>query len=144
MTILESIHHSPPFSNEDTEVQRSHLLAQGHMATKEPLDKGEREKKADLKLSIHKTRITTFSPITSWQIDSETMDIVTDFIFLGSKITIDGDCSLEIKRRLLFGRKAMTNPDSILKSRATLCQQRSIESKLWFLQQSCMDVRAGP
>ena len=62
------------------------------MATKEPLDKGEREKKADLKLSIHKTRITTFSPITSWQIDSETMDIVTDFIFLGSKIAADDDC----------------------------------------------------
>ena len=87
------------------------------MATKEPLDKGEREKKADLKLSIHKTRITTFSPITSWQIDSETMETVRDFIFLGSKIAADGDCRHEIKRHLLHGRKAMANLDSILKSR---------------------------
>ena len=75
--------------------------------------KEEREK-AGLKLNIQKTKI---SPITSWQIDGGTMETVTDFIFLGSKITVDGDCSHEIKRRLSLGRKAMTNLDSILKSR---------------------------
>ena len=79
--------------------------------------------------------------ITSWQIDAETM---TDFIFLSSKITADGDCSHEIKRHLLLGRKAMTNLDSILKSRDIICQQRSILSKLWFFHKSCMDVRVGP
>ena len=70
-----------------------------------------------LKLSIQKTKIMAFSPITSWQIDGETVETVTDFIFLGSKITADGDCSHEIKRCLLLGRKAMTNLKSILKSR---------------------------
>ena len=74
-------------------------------------------KKAGLKLNIQKTKITESSPITSWQIDGETMELMTDFIFLGSKITAVGDCSHEIKRRLLLGRKAMTNLDSILKSR---------------------------
>ena len=73
--------------------------------------------KAGLKLNIQKTNILASSPITSWQIDGETMQTVTDFIFLGSKITANGDCSHEIKRCLLVGRKAMTNPDSILKSR---------------------------
>ena len=73
--------------------------------------------KADLKLKIQKTKIMAFSPITSWQIDEETVETVTDFIFLGSKITADGDCSHEIKRHLLLGRKAMTNLNSILKSR---------------------------
>ena len=69
----------------------------------------EESKKADLKLNIEKTKIMAPSPITSWQIDGETMETVTDFIFLGSKITMDGDCSPEIKRCLLLGRKAMTN-----------------------------------
>ena len=69
--------------------------------------------KAGLKLNIQKTKIMAFSPITSQQIDGETMETVTDFIFLGSKITADGDCSHEIKRRLLLGRKVMTNRDSI-------------------------------
>ena len=78
--------------------------------------KGESEK-AGLKLNIHKRKITASNPITLWQIDGETMETVTDFIFLGSKITADGDCSREIKRCLLLGRKAMTNLDSILKSR---------------------------
>ena len=73
--------------------------------------------KADLKLNIQKTKIMACGPITSWQIDGETMETVTDFIFWGSQITADGDCSHEIKRRLLLGRKAMTNIDSILKSR---------------------------
>ena len=70
---------------------------------------------ADLKLNIQKTKIMASSPITSWKIDGETMETVREFIFLGSRITADGDCSLEIKRRLLLGRKAMTNLDSILK-----------------------------
>ena len=75
------------------------------------------KEKAGLKLNIPKTKIMASGPITSWQIDGETMDTVTDVIFLGSKITADGDCSHEIKRRLLHGRKAMTNLDSMLKSR---------------------------
>ena len=77
----------------------------------------EESEKAGLKLSIQKTNIMASGPITSWQIDVETMETVTDFIFLGSKITADGDCSHEIKRRLLLGRTAMANLDSILKSR---------------------------
>ena len=77
----------------------------------------EVSEKAGLKLSIQKTKIIAFGPITSRQIDGETMETVTDFLFLGFKITADGDCSHEIKRRLLLGRKAMTNLDSILKSR---------------------------
>ena len=76
-----------------------------------------RVKKIDLKLNIQKTRIMASVHITSWQIDGEKMETVTDFIFLGSKITAEGDCSHEIKRRLLLGRKAMTNLDSILKQR---------------------------
>ena len=77
----------------------------------------EESEKAGLKLNIHKTKIMASGPITSWQIDGETMETVTDFILGGSRITADGDCSHEIKRRLLLGRKAMTNLDSILKSR---------------------------
>ena len=77
----------------------------------------EESEKSDLKLSIQKTKIMASSPITSWQIDGETMKIMTDFIFVGSKITVDGDCSHEIKRHLLLGRKAMIKLDSILKSR---------------------------
>ena len=77
----------------------------------------EESEKAGLKLNIQKTKIMASSPITLWQIDGETMETVTDFIFLGSKITADGDCGHEIKRCLLLGRKAMTNIDSILKSR---------------------------
>ena len=82
------------------------------------LMKGKEEsEKLDLKLNIQKTKIMTSSPITSWQIDGETVETVAGFIFLGSKITADGDCSHEIKRYLLLGRKVMTNLDSILKSR---------------------------
>ena len=73
----------------------------------------------------------------------EKMETVTDFIFLGSKITADGDCSHKIKRQLHLGRKAMTNLDSILKAETLLCQQRSVLSRLWFFQWSCMDVRVG-
>ena len=77
----------------------------------------EKSEKVGLKLNIQKTKIMASGPITSWQIDGETMETMTDFIFLGSKITADGDCSHEIKRRLLLGRKVMTNLDSIFKSR---------------------------
>ena len=77
----------------------------------------EKSKKVGLKLNIQKTKIMASVPTTSWQIDEETMETVRDFIFLGSKITVDGDCSHEIKRCLLLGRKAMSNIDSILKSR---------------------------
>ena len=77
----------------------------------------EESEKVGLKLNIQKTKIMASSPITSWEIDGQTVETVSDFIFLGSKITADGDCSHEIKRRLLLGRKAMTNLDSILKSR---------------------------
>ena len=86
----------------------------------------EESEKACLKLNIQKTKTMASGPITSWQIDGETVETVTDFIFLGSKITADGDCSHEIKRCLLFQRKAMTNLDSILKSETSLFQQRSI------------------
>ena len=77
----------------------------------------EESEQSGLKLNIQKMKIMASGPITLWQIDGETKETVTDFIFFGSKITADGDCSYEIKRRLLFGRKAMTNLDSILKSR---------------------------
>ena len=89
-------------------------------------------KKVSLTLNIQKTNIMASGPITSWQIDGETVEIVADFIFLGSKISADGDCSHEIKRCLLLGRKVMTNLDSILKNRdkkkaeTLLCQQRSV------------------
>ena len=85
----------------------------------------EESEKTDLKLSIQKAKIMASSPITSCQIDGETMETVTDFIFLGSKITADGDCSHKIKRCLLLGRKNMTNLDSILKNRDIVCSQRS-------------------
>ena len=82
--------------------------------------------KAGLQLSIQKMKIMASVPITSWQINGETMETVTDFIFLSSKITVEGDCNHKIKRCLLLERKAMTNLDSILKSRDSRCQQRSI------------------
>ena len=83
-------------------------------------------KEAVLKLNIQKTRITASGPITPWQTDGETMETMTDFIFLGSKITANGDCSHEIKRRLLLGRKDMTNLDSLLKSRDITLSTRCI------------------
>ena len=86
----------------------------------------EESEKAGLKRNIQKMKIMTSSPITSWQIDGETMETVRDFIFVDSKITINGDCSHEIKSHLLLGRKAMTNLDSILKSRDISCRERSI------------------
>ena len=86
----------------------------------------EESEKVDLKLNIQKTKIMASGLITSWEIDRETVEAVSDFIFWGSKITADGDCSHEIKRRLLLGRKIMTNLDNILKAETLLCQQRSV------------------
>ena len=101
-----------------SEMQMTSPLCRKQRGTKEPFDEGERgEWKSWLKLNIQKTKIMVSSRITPWQIDGETMGTVTDFIFLDSKITADGDCSHEVRRSLLFGRKAMTNLDSMLKSR---------------------------
>ena len=86
----------------------------------------EESEKVGLKLNIQKTKITASGPITSWEIDGETVEKVSDFIFLGSKITADGACIHETKRCLLLGRKAMTNLDSTLKAETLLCQQSSI------------------
>ena len=86
----------------------------------------EESEKAGLKLSIQKTKVMASGPITWWQIDGETLETGTDFLFLGSKITADGNSSHEIKRCLLVGRRAMTNLDSVLKTGTLLCQQRSI------------------
>ena len=96
------------------------LMAESEEKLKNLLMKVKEEReKAGLKLNIQKTKIIASSPITSWLIEGETMETVTDFIVLGSRITTDGDCSHEIKRQLLLGRKAMTNLDSMLKSRDT-------------------------
>ena len=88
--------------------------------------------KVGLKLNIQKTKIS--GPITSWEIDGETVEIVLDFIFLGSKITADGDCSHEIKTHLLLGRKVVTNLDRIFKSRVNILPTKSVQSRLWFFQ----------
>ena len=97
--------------------------------------KEEREQ-VGLKLNIQKTKIMASGPITSWQIDGETMETVTDFVFGGSKITADGDSSHEMKRHFLFGRKAMTNQDSILKSR-----DRTLPTKVYLVKAMAFPVR---
>ena len=103
------------------------LMAESEVISKELLMKVKEEsEKIGLKLNIQKSKIMASSPITSWQIDGETVETVARFIFWGSKITADGDCSHEIERCLLLGRKVMTNLDSILKSRDITFQQRSI------------------
>ena len=103
------------------------FLAGGKEELKSLLMKVKKEnEKVSLKLNIQKTKIMASGPITSWEIDGETVETVSDLILLGSKITADGDCSHEIKRRLLLGKKVMTNLDSILKSEPLLCQQRSV------------------
>ena len=97
----------------------------------------EESEKADLKLNIQKTKIMASGPITSWQIDGEIMETVTDFIFLGSKITADGDCSHEIKRHLLLRRKAMANLESILKNReVTLLANKGLSSESYSFSSS--------
>ena len=104
----------------------------------------EESEKVGLKLNIQKTKTLPSSPITSWQIDEETMETVTDFIFLGFKITADGDCSHEIKRHLLLGRKAMISLDSILKSRDITLLTKVCIVKAIVFPVVIMDVRAGP
>ena len=94
----------------------------------------EESEKAGLKLNVQKTKIVAYDLITSWEIDGGKVETVTDFIFLGSKITVEGECSHKIKRRLLLGRKLRTNLDSILKNRNIPLPTKSVQSKLWFLK----------
>ena len=105
----------------------------------------EESEKIGLKLNIQKMKIIASGPIISWEINGETVETVSDFIVLGSKITADGDCSHEIKRHLLLGRKVMTNLDSIFKSRDIILptKVRLVEASSQFFQWSCMDVRIG-
>ena len=103
----------------------------------------EKTEKAGLKLNIQKMKIMASGTITSWKIDEETMKTVTDFIFLVSKITVDGDCNHEIKTHLLLGRKAMTNLDSILRNRGITLLTKVHIVKAMVFQWSCMDVRVG-
>ena len=108
------------------------------------VEKGKEEsEKAGLKLNIQQTKIMASGPITSWEIDGETVETVSDFVFSGSKITADGDCSHEIKRHLLLGRKVMTNLDSIFKSRDITLPTKVRLVKAMVFQWSCMDVRVG-
>ena len=103
----------------------------------------EESEKVGLKLNIQKTKIMASRPITSWQIHGETMETVTEFILRGSKITADGDCSHEIKRHLLLGRKVMTNLDSILKSRDITLLAKVHLVKAMVFPVMCIDVRVG-
>ena len=117
------------YANETT------LMAESKEELKSLLMKEKEEnEKVGLKLNIQKTKTVMSSPITSWQIDGETIETVTDFISLGSKITADGDCSHEIKRHLLLGRKAMTNLDSILKSKDNILPTKFHLVRVWFFQ----------
>ena len=120
------------------------LIAESEEQLKSLLMKVKEEReKVGLKVNIQKMKIMASGPITSWEIDVETVETVSDFIFGGSKITADGDCSHEIKRCLLLGRKVMTNLDSIFKSRDITLPTKVCLSGLWFFQWSCMDVRVG-
>ena len=120
------------------------LMAESEEELKSLLMKVKEEsEKVGLKLSIQKTKIMASGPITSWEIDGEIVETVSDFIFGGSRITADGACSHEIKRCLLLGRKVMTNLDSILKSRDISLPTKVRLVRLWFFRWSCMDVRVG-
>ena len=122
------------------------LMAESEEQLKSLLMKMKEEsEKVGLNRNIQKTKIMASGPITSWQIDGETVETVSDFIVLSSKITADGDHSHEIKRCLLLGRKVMTNLDSILKSRDSSLPTKVhlVNLRLWFFQWSCMDVRVG-
>ena len=103
----------------------------------------EESEKVGLKLNIQKTKIIASGPITSWDIDGEIVETVSDFIFWGSKITANGDCSHDIKRLLLLGRIDMTNLDNILKSGDITLPIKVPQVKAWFFQWSCMGVRVG-
>ena len=121
------------------------LMAESEEELKSLLMKVKEEsEKAALKLKIQETKIMASGPITSWQIDGETVEIVADFIFGGSKITADGDCSLEIKRCLLLRRKVMTNPDSILKSRNITLPAKVCLVKAMVFPVVMYIVRVGP
>ena len=130
--ITSDMQMAPPLWQKDEEELKSLL-----MKVK------EESEKVGLKLNIQKMKIMASGPITSCQIDGETVETVSDFILGGSKITADGDCSHEIKRHLLLGRKVMTNLDSLLKSRDITLPTKVRLSRLWFFQWSCMDVRVG-
>ena len=120
------------------------LMAESEEELKSLLMKVKEESKnVGLKLNIQKTKIMASGPITSWQINRETMETMKDFIVLGSKITADGDCSHEIKRHFLLGRKVMTNLDSIFKSRDITLPTKVCLVKASFFLWSCMDVRVG-
>ena len=120
------------------------LMAESEEELKSLLMKVKEEsEKAGLKLNIQKTKIMESSPIISWEIDRETMETVSDFILGGSKITADGDCSHEIKRCLLLGRKVMTNRDGIFKSRDVTLPTKVRLVRLWFFLWSRVDVRVG-
>ena len=119
------------------------LMAEGEEELKSLLMKVKEEsQKVGLKLNIQKTKIMASGPITSWQMDGETMETMADFIFLGAPITADGGCSHEIKRRLLLGRKAMINLDSILKSRDITLPTNVHLVQLMVFPKSCMDVES--
>ena len=121
------------------------LMAEREEELKSLLMKVNKEsEKAGLKLNIQKMKIMAHSPITSWQIDGEKVETVADFILLGSKITVDSDCSHKIKRCLLLGRKTMTSLDSLLKSRDIILLTKVHLVKAVVFQWSCMDVRVGP
>ena len=120
------------------------LMAESEEELKSLLKKVKEEgEKVGLKLNIQKTKIMASGPITSWEIDGETVEAVSDFTVLGSKITADDDGSHEIKRHLLLGRKLMTNLDSIVKSRNITLPTKIRLVKAMFFQWSCMDVRVG-
>ena len=120
------------------------LMAESEEELKSLLKKVKEEsEKVGLKLNIQKTKIMAPGPITSWEIDGQKVETVSDFILGCSKITADGDCNHEIKRRLLLGRKVMTNLDSTFKSRDIILPTKVRLVKLWFFLWSCMDVRVG-
>ena len=118
-------------------------MAESEEELKSLLMKVKESEKVGLKLNIQKMKIMASCPITLWEIDVVTVETVSDFIFMGSKITADGDCSHEIKRRLLLGRKLMINLDSILKSRDIILPTKVRLVKAMACQWSCMDVKFG-
>ena len=119
------------------------LMAESEEELKSLLMKVKKSEKVGLKLNIQKRKIMASGPITLWEIDGETVETVSDFISLGSKVTADGDCSHEIKRCLLLGRKVKTNLDSILKSRDITLLTKFLLVKAMVFPVSCMDVRVG-
>ena len=120
------------------------LMAEGEEELKNLLMRVKERVRTGLRLNIKKPKIMASSPIIAWQTEGEKVEAVTDFLFLGSKVTMDGDCSQEIRRQVLLGRKAMTNLDSVLESREIRQPTKVQRSRLWSSQWSCMVVRAGP